>query len=201
MNEMLSEKGEAYFCAEALKANDHLNLGWLYLPRKDVRLEECDFPSPEKWVVKNDHLDEVSLTALGINGNILERLVVVSDGVFSKVVNDNLEVRTSVAIDPSTGAAEDGALFTYEAIPRMAVMWFDIVYSKPEYFSIRVKQNNGKNYDDQPIRHNHPSQQGWKWICDNVEKGLNLMEYLGIGGMNTRGMGRIKVLNKKSEEL
>ena len=29
----------------------------------------------------------------------------------------------------------------------------------------------------------------------NVEKGLNYFESLGVGGMNTRGMGRLRVLN------
>ena len=28
-----------------------------------------------------------------------------------------------------------------------------------------------------------------------VEKGLKLFEILGIGGMGTRGMGRLKILN------
>ena len=34
-----------------------------------------------------------------------------------------------------------------------------------------------------------------KWVKNQVEAGLRLFEDLGIGGMNTRGMGRIRILN------
>jgi len=36
---------------------------------------------------------------------------------------------------------------------------------------------------------------GTEWVKTQVEKGLLLFETLGIGGMNTRGMGRIRILN------
>ena len=104
-------------------------------------------------------------------------------------MNDNLEVRTSVAIDPATGAAEDGALYTYEAIPRATILWFDVLYNKPEYFGVRVDGAAEK------IRHNQREGEGWRWIKENAERGLAMMEALGLGGMNTRGMGRLKILN------
>ena len=50
-----------------------------------------------------------------------KRLVLVDDGLFCQIVNSNLEVRTSVSIDPITGAAKEGALFTYEALPRASL--------------------------------------------------------------------------------
>jgi len=31
-----------------------------------------------------------------------------------------------------------------------------------------------------------------KWPIDVVEKGIDMMEILGVGGMGTRGFGRIK---------
>ena len=143
-----------------------LNLGWLMLEKEDgeIALESANFPN--------------------VPQEIKERLVLVSDKLFSRIVNDNLEVRTSVAIDPATGAAEDGALYTYEAIPRACVLWFDVVYNKPENFRI----------DGQPIQHGKTGGNGWKWIKENVEKGLKLIEYMGVGGMNTRGMGRMRIL-------
>ena len=58
---------------------------------------------------------------------VKKRIVLVSDKFFSQIVNSNLEVRTSVSINPETGAAEDGALFTYEAIPRATFLWFDVI--------------------------------------------------------------------------
>ncbi len=107
------------------------------------------------------------------------RTIVVSNNCFSRFVNDNLEVRTSVSIDPATGAAVEGALFTYEAIPRSTVMWFDVVYNKPEFFRIKNKSISLKI----------------SAIKKNIEKSMAVMKALGIGGMNTRGMGRVEVLN------
>lgn len=156
------------FKSFGLNVGNKLNLGWLMLPKADGA--DLNLPA-----VLNDIPDEIR-----------NRLLLVSDKLFSRIVNDNLEVRTSVAIDPATGAAEDGALFTYEAIPRATVMWFDIVYNKPEYFRI-----NGT----EAIIHGKTNGKGWEWIRDNIEKGLNYFESLGVGGMGTRGMGRMRVLN------
>ena len=58
----------------------------------------------------------------GISGN----LVIVPDSLISQIINSNLEVRTSVSIDPLTGAAKKGALFTSEAIPRGTAFYGDI---------------------------------------------------------------------------
>ena len=164
---------------ELVDANKDLNLGWLLLKNKD-KLKPIKNPI--------QHLPS----------EIVDRLVLVSDKLFSQIVNNNLEVRTSVAIVPATGAAEDGALFTYEAIPRATVMWFDVVYNKPEYFRI-----NG----DRPILLAKPegsfanplkvscTDGQINYMAFNVEKGLRYIESLGVGGMNTRGMGRVRVLN------
>ena len=83
---------------------------------------------------------------------IRNRVVLVSDGLFSQIVNSNLEVRTSVAINPETGAAEEGALFTYEAIPRATVLWMDVVVS-----------------DYQGA---FPNKERWQEICQNIEETL-----------------------------
>ena len=142
-------------------SGNRLNLGWLMLE------SEGTFSIP-------DHFQ-----AMGIQTEILNRLVLISDKLFTRIVNDNLEVRTSVAIDPATGAAEEGALYTYEAIPRATVLWFSVTYNDPKNFQINKK----------PLEHDI------SWLKSNVEKGLNYVEHLGVGGMGTRGMGRMRVLN------
>jgi CRISPR-associated protein Cmr4 len=103
------------------------------------------------------------------------RVALVSNDLFSKVVNDNLEVRTSVAIDPGTGAADDGALFTYEAIPAGTIFAFDVIYQPKEW-----RPKSGETPPD-------------KTAQQVVESGLKLFAWLGVGGMNTRGMGRLRV--------
>ncbi|GIU72015.1 MAG: type III-B CRISPR module RAMP protein Cmr4 [Candidatus Nitrosocaldaceae archaeon] len=134
-----------------------LNLGWLLLENG------------------NEPFDSSKLEFLNkIPNYIKERTILVSNKLFSHIINTNLEVRTSVSIDPSTGAAEEGALFTYEAIPRGTIFRFEVVYNNPKNFNINKTIEN---------------------IESTVKNGLELFEYLGIGGMNTKGMGRLKLLN------
>lgn len=164
---------------------DKLNLGWLLLN-----------------IEKNLNLEKKLPGLLKETGDLLDRVVLVSNKLFSHIVNDNLEVRTSVSIDPATGAAADGALFTYEALPRGSVLAFDVVVSAPEYYRIggeeplggeekRLKQANtpaDKNVTT------YTSGSKIEVIVKTVQEGLALFETLGIGGMNTRGMGRLNVL-------
>ncbi len=141
-----------------------INLGWLQL-------------EAESWSGLQAVKD--ALTAFGVREDLVERLVLVSDKLFGHVVNSNLEVRTSVAINPATGAAEDGALFTYEAIPRGAVLVWDVTCRDPRHFK------EGRNA---------PTVTNTEGVHEVVAKAHPLLAALGIGGMGTRGMGRLEVL-------
>lgn len=152
-----------YPLGEQLKNKEMLNFGWLMLNKGEG---QGDIP-PE------------------ISDIIKQRAVLVSDSLFSLIVNSNLEVRTSVSIDPQTGTAEEGALFIYEAIPRGTVFSFEVVYNSGKYFKLGDKELKTEGNGDV----------GATWVKAQVEKGLELFEILGIGGMGTRGMGRIKVLD------
>lgn len=145
-------EGEQALFARELKG-EHLNLGWLMVQKGGA------LAWPE---------------ASQVPAAIKERSVLVSEKLFSQVVNSGLEVRTSVSIDPETGAAEDKALFTYEALPRAAYLWMDVVQ------------------DD--FRGEFPAgnSQGWQNPLAVVEAGLAWAEHLGVGGMGTRGFGRLK---------
>jgi len=148
-----------------------INLGWLQL---DVEL----------W----SGLENVqkALKGFGLQENlfakltIVERLVLVSDKLFSHIVNSSLEVRTSVAINPATGAAEEGFLFTYEAIPRGAVLAWDLTCRDPRHF----KEGRSQAVTTPEL------------VRDVVTKAHPLLGALGIGGMGTRGMGRLEVLTE-----
>jgi CRISPR-associated protein Cmr4 len=153
---------EEVLVASSVKRSGRLNLGWLMLAAKN----------------------EFSLDGeLGkIPEEIKGRAVLVSNKVFSHIVSDNLEVRTSVSIDPATGAASEGALFTYEALPRATVLAFDVVFNDPKFYRI-----DGKTPFD--------GENGRAKVLSTVEAGFALFEVLGVGGMNARGMGRLKVDN------
>jgi len=142
-----------------------LNLGWLLLPATPL---------------VGKALQEVKkLQGFSIPDVIRSAVVVVSDKLFGHIVNSNLEVRTSVAIDPSTGAAEDGALFTYEALPRGTVLAWDVTCRDPRHFG---RNGTAANTGIQPVH-------------DVVKRAHPFLEALGIGGMGTRGMGRLRVLS------
>jgi len=159
--------------AKAIKDDSHiyrkegkdrpLNLGWLLLDGDDG----ADLES--------------KLSPLGIPDFLAKHVALVSDKLFTHVVNSNLEVRTSVAIDASTGAAEDGALFTYEALPRTSVLCWDVICRFPGHFQIGGKEIDAVRSPEDVHR--------------VVNRGHTYLEALGIGGMGTRGMGRLRVLD------
>ena len=143
----------------------HLNLGWLYLEVDGQHNVDNGKLSKFKF---GNHLELKS-----------EDIVIVPDSLFSQIVNSNLEVRTSVSIDPITGAAKQGALFTSEAIPRGTIFYGKIrIFDKGAFGGI---EGNLKPLPDSE-----------QLICA-LNDSKHFYETLGIGGMTTRGFGRMKV--------
>jgi CRISPR-associated protein Cmr4 len=156
-----------------------LDLAWAYLPSAGAMIDcknwAC-FASAEDVTEGKKSLP--SLTRR------IPRAVLVSDSLFYDLIDGNTEVRTLVSINPKTGAAEDGALFTYEAIPRSTLFWFDVVYSNPRNYDVCYPADD-KNTAGKAVELSE--------LQDTLEKGFTLMKYLGLGGMNTRGLGRVEI--------
>lgn len=215
---------------DTLSKQDYLNLGWLMVKR-------------EKDTNNNPGWNPETLFQGKVPGPIRNRAVLVSDKLFSQIVNSNLEVRTSVAINPETGAAEEGALFTYEAIPRATILWMEMVESdfKGEFPNLnrlkkweeilQSKENKEKAKEDllvkwgllkkndnledkvkqaqEWLQDEQVDQNGekiWRWEKQEmknvpqspfgiVQAGLEWVEHLGVGGMGTRGFGRIRTVD------
>lgn len=222
--------GDEAKMAKGLKTYQYINLGWL-------------------MVIKGGELALDKLPELP--EQVKERVVLISDKLFSQIINSNLEVRTSVSISPETGAAETGALFTYEAIPRATFLWMDVVVDDyrrafPTYDLLEKwkKTLTGADFKNTEAYHllfelNLVSKSSskddfikvrdemLKWIEDDIihyqkcdkswivasryaqksnisspnlketpadvfTAGLEWAEHLGIGGMGTRGFGRIR---------
>jgi len=144
-----------------------LTLGWLAL-------------SIEQHIELNN--DIVDSLPNNLPEQIQQHIVLVHENLFSHIVNSNLEIRTSVAIDPERGAAVKGALFTYEAIPRTTVLAADVVIDD---FHRLHSADNEKTADTKD------SQTSPKEVLD---AGLRLISWLGVGGMGTRGFGRMEIL-------
>ncbi len=137
----------------------YLNLGWLNLE-----------------VSGSHQLEEKDLGDSGLN---LDDIVVVPDSLISQIINSNLEVRTSVSIDPITGAAKEGALFTSEAIPRGTIFCGKIRGFKREGDESLPKLS---------------------LVWSALEDSKKYFNSLGIGGMTTRGFGRLKILSKLGDK-
>ena len=152
---------------------DPLNLGWLMLNSGgQVTVNAPTNCQIDRWnAIKN-------------------KIALVHESIFSHIVNSNLEVRTSVSINPETGAAEDKALFTYEAIPRATFLTAEVVLDDYRAKFEPVSQN----------KNSLPSNAVWQSPLDVLDAGLHLIEWLGVGGMGTRGFGRIAVVGQPQEE-
>jgi len=149
--------------------NRRLNLGWLLL-----RVETFAGDQKPSRILECRDLPEYVRKTVGV----------VSDQLFSHIVNSNLEVRTSVSIKPETGAAEKGALFTYEALPRGTVLYWDITCKHPKHFKVGSEPINFKQDNQSLTPHD---------VKGVVSDANVYLKHLGIGGMGTRGMGRLEI--------
>jgi len=156
-----------------------LNLGWLLLGVSGTTTVVSTVPNIRAELYTITHTVADAWQNGRFPADIRDALVLVHPTIFSALVNDNLEVRTSVSIDPTTGAAEEGALFTFEALSRGTLLACDVVE---------------ENYrqDSRAFDWSNPP---WQRPLDVVETGLRMAELLGFGGMGTRGFGRVRVLN------
>ena len=144
----------------------YLNLGWL-----NLKVNGCH-------ILEANDLDDIGLN--------LDDIVIVPDTLISQIINSNLEVRTSVSIDPITGAAKEKALFTSEAIPRGTIFYGNIrIFDKSSYAQTEEKL--------QPL----PSIEE---LQNALKDSKHYYESLGIGGMTTRGFGRLKILSKLGDK-
>jgi len=149
------------------KENGYINLGWIYLP----------------YVVENISI-KIGDTQLDNFELDIKKVVIVPESLFSQIVNSNLEVRTSVSIDPITGAAKEGALFTSEAIPRGTIFYGDLrIFDKSAFEGI-------DKIEDLP---------DYSMLKEALDNSKHFFETLGIGGMTTRGFGRLKLVINKAD--
>lgn len=197
-NNIPSLKDEQF--VSTFERKDALNFGWLMLESAN----------------KNE---KISITPNGGSNYaeyevIKDRIAVVSDHIFSRIVNDNLEVRTSVSINPETGAAESGALFTYEAIPRSTFLVMEVVeddfgksfpslsFLNKKIGELKEEEINELNEIEDAKRklESLPVKDVWTAPLKVFETGLSNIEIFGVGGMGTRGFGRVRWVKNQTNE-
>lgn len=161
-------------------STDHkmINIGWLNLEaNKNETLIQNILSQINKYIRDGSNTPESqnNESEKSIFKNLIskEKIIVVPDSLIAQIINSNLETRTSVSIDPMTGAAKAGALFTSEAIPRGTVF----------YGNVRIEKHPLSN--DPEIAH----------VENALRESKKYFETLGIGGMTTRGFGRLEIFN------
>jgi CRISPR-associated protein Cmr4 len=171
------DTGTVYLTRER---NGALNLGWLMVNVAG----QATVTAPDKWE------DKERWKA------VADHIVLVQEALFSQAVNSNLEVRTSVAIDPERGAAEDKALFTYEALPRATFLTAEVVLD-----DYRDAWPLSPDTQSQTAKGNVlPGGHTWAGPLEVVRAGLQMIEWLGVGGMGTRGFGRMAMVGEPLEQ-
>lgn len=146
-----------------LGGRNDLNFGWILLERGEFKTDADPF----------EHLTK----KCAVPEACAERMILVSEFVFSNLVNSNMEIRTSVVIDPETGAAKTGGLFTYEAVVKGSIFVAGI--TENDYADIWAK-----------VQWNEP----FSSALDMLEKkAFGGIRAVGLGGMTTRGFGRLEI--------
>lgn len=116
---------------------------------------------------------ELSKVAPISREDLLKRLVIVPDDVFSAFVRVGTEVVARVRINPETGTVEEGALWYEEFIPRDTVMYAVIAVSKP--------------------RKEHPELRDAESVVKELQRFVEEVSYLQIGGDETVGKGFVRL--------
>lgn len=180
-NNKLAETWDSGSAVLTWERKDALNLGWLMVR---VAKDKAVVKAPDEW--ENDQ-----------RWQNVKQIAIVKESLFSHIVNSNLEVRTSVAIDPERGAAVDKALFTYEALPRATFLTAEVVLD-----DYREAWPLIENAQSQTAKKNMlPGNAKWSGPLDVVKSGIQMIEWLGVGGMGTRGFGRIAIVGKPIEKV
>ena len=151
-----------------------LNVGWIKITGLPCDAQTDASP-----------LKEVVQTLRDINGQncfptrtfwemVSSRTILLDETNFYRVVETCLERRTCNKINVETGTVQDDALFSYEALPRHTLLYSRLTIADQGF----PNRTDDFPYDS-PLA-----------ICNKAREGLARM---GIGGLQTRGLGSILV--------
>lgn len=160
---------------------------------RHVNIGSFLFPSPNdcSFTIQSDKSGpKVSFINGHLSSDVFEpwakRLVVCRDEIFPLIAETALEVRTSVAIDPETGAAEDKKLFTLEAVPAGSIFTVNLDFLGGKF----PEEAFGKDENGKPV-----ADQSAAALFASVEKyGFPYLAHIGMGGNVTRGFGRVRFI-------
>ncbi len=114
-----------------------------------------------------------------VSPSLSERFAIVSDNVFTDMVNYAVEVRTRIQIDQTTGTVKTGALFTLELIPSEAIFYSLVFVSDRD--DINAKEELKELFSGNSNSHS------------GTGSATNNEIVLQFGGDETIGFGFVKV--------
>ncbi len=198
LQEICNWQGELLLTQECLPLFQYdknmINIGRYILntEKNEIRNEIIDLLKTIKCTLcgfGNENKRELNLDKL------LDRICVVKSDLFPRIINNHMDFRTSIAIDPITGAAKTGALYTYEALPRETILWFKVYLrrmTRPMLEEL-LEDTKEKRNDivNSAVRILGIESNTGKNIITLMEQASELMSVFGIGGIVTRGFGRV----------
>ncbi|MCD6505419.1 hypothetical protein J7M22_02225 [Candidatus Poribacteria bacterium] len=104
---------------------------------------------------------------MGVPREVLDRVVFTSDKVLAHLIRDNPESYLIHLVDPQTNGITHRLAPLCGMIPQGTIMWFSVGYFRRD------------------------------GIIDVVEDGISHLEHIGVGGLTSREVGRIKLLKSK----
>ena len=128
---------------------------------------------PNTETTKNNQNKETTETTQGLS----ERFAIVSDNVFTDLVNYAVEVRTRIKINQTTGTASGGALFTVEMVPSETIFYSLVFADEP-----KIKNNSNDN-----------SNNDTNGVINKIKKLIDNNKVIQVGGDETIGLGFVKV--------
>jgi len=128
---------------------------------------------PNTETTKNNQNKETTETTQ----NLSARFAIVSDNVFTDLVNYAVEVRTRIKIDQTTGTASSGALFTVEMVPSETIFYSLVFADEP-----KIKNNSNDN-----------SNNDTNGVINKIKKLIDNNKVIQVGGDETIGLGFVKV--------
>ena len=142
-----------------------------YIPNTETTKNNQNKETTE--TTKNNQNKETTETTQGLS----ERFAIVSDNVFTDLVNYAVEVRTRIKINQTTGTASGGALFTVEMVPSETIFYSLVFADEP-----KIKNNSNDN-----------SNNDTNGVINKIKKLIDNNEVIQVGGDETIGLGFMKV--------
>ena len=150
---------------------DLINAISKYIPNTETTKNNQNKETTE--TTKNNQNKETTETTQGLS----ERLAIVSDNVFTDLVNYAVEVRTRIKINQTTGTAQSHALFTIEMVPSESIFYSLIFADEP-----KIKNNSNDN-----------SNNDTNGVISKINKLIDNNKVIQVGGDETIGLGFVKV--------